>query len=91
MLETVVKIINVRGLHARAATRLIEVVEQFSAEVEIGIDASGILVSGRNIMQVLSLAASKGTALRIRVCGRDEQQAIEALRTLINNRFEEDE
>jgi phosphocarrier protein len=84
-----VTIINRLGLHARAATRLVNCASGFKAEVLLKKDARS--VNGKSIMGVLTLAAATGTELTIETSGDDEQLAMDALIQLINNRFGEDE
>ena len=55
------KIINEKGLHARASAKFVEVVEQFDASAEVSKD--GISASGDSIMGLLMLAASRGTTI----------------------------
>jgi phosphocarrier protein HPr len=89
MISQAVTIINKLGLHARAATRLVNRAAAFECEIWIGNGEKTI--NGKSIMGVLTLAASKGTQLSIEVEGMDENQAIEDLIELINNRFGEEE
>jgi phosphocarrier protein len=89
MISRNVTIINRLGLHARAATRLVNCASEFSSEVLVKKAARS--VNGKSIMGVLTLAASTGTELTIEASGDDEQLAVEALVQLINNRFGEDE
>ncbi len=49
------------------------------------------MVDAKSIMSVMMLAAGKGTVLDLRIDGRDEQEALAAITTLINNRFDEAE
>ncbi|SEG53948.1 HPr family phosphocarrier protein [Marinobacterium lutimaris] len=89
MIEKQLTIINKLGLHARAAAKLINTTGHFSSEIKIVKD--GREVDGKSIMAVMMLAASKGTDLIFRISGEDEDAAIEAIETLINNRFDEPE
>jgi phosphocarrier protein len=84
-----VTIVNKLGLHARAATRLVNCASAFECEVWIGNGDKS--VNGKSIMGVLTLAASKGTDLIIETDGRDKKEAIESIIELIKNRFGEDE
>ena len=63
------KIINEKGLHARASAKFVEVVEQFNASAEVSKD--GISASGDSIMGLLMLAASRGTTIEVRTSGPD--------------------
>lgn len=87
MIQTQVTIINKLGLHARAAAKLVSCASSFSSSVQAGKD--GQLVDAKSIMSVMMLAAGKGTVLDIHIDGEDEEAALEALKTLIENRFDE--
>ncbi|MGY8870004.1 MAG: HPr family phosphocarrier protein [Pseudomonadales bacterium] len=89
MLELKITIINKLGLHARAAAKLINTTSRFSSDVRLIKD--GREVDGKSIMSVMMLAASKGTELTVTAVGNDQDDAICAIETLINNRFDEDE
>jgi len=84
-----VTVVNKLGLHARAATRLVNCASAFECEVLIGNGDKS--VNGKSIMGVLTLAASKGTDLIIETDGTDKKEAIESIIELIKNRFGEDE
>lgn len=89
MQEKELLIINKLGLHARAAAKLIGVTSRFSSDITLGKD--GREVDGKSIMSVMMLAASKGTTLTVKTQGNDEADALDAIESLINNRFDEDE
>lgn len=89
MISRTLTIINRLGLHARAATRLVNCASEFDARITIRKGARSI--NGKSIMGVLTLAASPGTDLIVEASGEDEEQAIEALARLIQNRFGEGE
>jgi len=89
MISRDVTIINRLGLHARAATRLVNCASEFKSEVLLKKGARS--VNGKSIMGVLTLAAATGTELTIETDGEDEHLAVAALIQLINNRFGEDE
>ena len=82
-------IVNKLGLHARAAAKLVGCTSAFSSNIEAGRD--GNMVDAKSIMSVMMLAAGKGTVLDLRIEGRDEDQALDAITTLIANRFDEAE
>jgi len=84
-----VTIINLLGLHARAAAKFATLANNFSADIKVVRGSRE--VNGKSIMGLMMLAASKGTQLTLIIDGDDEQQMQEAICTLINNRFEEDE
>jgi phosphocarrier protein len=89
MISRNVNIINRLGLHARAATRLVNCASEFKAEVLVKKGTRS--VNGKSIMGVLTLAAAIGTELTIEADGEDEDLAMAAVIQLINNRFGEDE
>ena len=84
----VFKIINDKGLHARASARFVEVVERFESEVIV--EKDGLEASGSSIMGLLMLAASKGTKIKVTSNGKDSEELILALDKLINSKFGED-
>jgi phosphocarrier protein HPr len=89
VIETQVTIVNKLGLHARAAAKFVACTSSFSSRIQTGKD--GNLVDGKSIMSIMMLAAGKGTVLDLHIAGDDEQSALEALTTLIANRFDEAE
>ena len=89
MISRNVTIVNRLGLHARAATRLVNCASDFVSEIIVKKGARA--VNGKSIMGVLTLAAATGSDLIIEADGADEQQALDAVVILISNRFGEDE
>ena len=89
MIQTQITIINKLGLHARAAAKFVSCAAAFSSSIRTGKD--GELVDGKSIMSIMMLAAGKGTVLDLQIDGSDEAAALDALQTLINNRFDEAE
>ena len=84
-----VTIVNKLGLHARAASRLVNCASGYASEIRIVRGARA--VNAKSIMGVLTLAAARGAELVIEVEGADQRQALEALTALIEGRFGEDE
>ena len=84
-----ITIINKLGLHARAAARFVQTAS--AHESEINVSLNGKKVSGKSIMGIMMLAASKGTCIEISCAGTDEEQAMTQLEELILDRFGEDE
>ena len=89
MISEKIIIINKLGLHARAASKLVNKASQFESDVML--NKKGNRVNAKSIMGVMMLAASKGTELLIEVDGDDEQECFEAIKLLINNKFDEAE
>ena len=89
MIEREVTIVNKLGLHARAASKLVNRASSFSSE--IWLKRGDREINGKSIMGVLTLAAGQGTRITIRTAGEDEQAAMDELQQLIDSRFGEDE
>lgn len=87
MTQFTLKIVNQKGLHARASAKLVETVEQFDADAEISRD--GLSASGDSIMGLLMLAASDGTTIDVQTSGPDAEALADALATLVANKFGE--
>ncbi len=81
-------IINKLGLHARASALFVKTASQFSSEVKVGRD--DVEVNGKSIMGIMMLAAAKGSVIRVKTEGDDEEQAMAVLGELIRNGFGED-
>ncbi len=84
----VLKIVNEKGLHARASAKLVEVVEGFDAQAEVSRD--GMSALGDSIMGLLMLAAGKGTSIEVQCKGPDAQALADAVEALVADRFGED-
>jgi phosphocarrier protein len=82
-----VEIINQKGLHARAAAKLVNMAASFESEVFLTKD--GNEVNGKSILGLLMLAAQQGSIISLTTDGPDEGEAFEKLVGLINNKFEE--
>jgi len=82
-------IVNQRGLHARAAAKLVSMAERYSAVIEV--EREGQNVSARSIMGLMMLGAGKGHTIRLLAQGWDARDAIEALAGLVKAGFNEDD
>ncbi len=78
---------NELGLHARAATKLVQLATKYPCEITVTKD--GHEVNGKSIMGVLMLVASKGTWVVLKAKGEKAQEAIDALAKLIDDKFGE--
>ncbi len=87
MCEAEVEIINKLGLHARAALKFVELSSKHSSQVTVA--REGREVNGKSILGLMTLAAQKGTILSIETSGDDEKELLDALRTLVSNKFGE--
>lgn len=88
MTAKTLRIINEKGLHARASAKFVEVVEQHDAQASVTKD--GMTVSGDSIMGLLMLAASRGTSIDVTTSGAQAETLADALEALVANRFGED-
>lgn len=84
-----ITIINKLGLHARAAAKLVQTASGFESDVFIIHEDRK--VSGKSIMGIMMLAASRGTTIEVVTSGRDEEQAMAVIDGLIADRFGEGE
>jgi phosphocarrier protein len=89
MAQAEVEIVNKLGLHARASAKLTQMASTFSSE--IWLSRNGRRVNAKSIMGVMMLAAGKGSRVGIEASGSDEDEALDALKALIADRFGEDE
>ncbi|MCC5864763.1 MAG: HPr family phosphocarrier protein [Wenzhouxiangella sp.] len=89
MIRREVSLINRLGLHARAASKLVQTAAEHDCEVWL--ERGDRRVNAKSIMGVLLLAAPMGSELVLETDGVDEQAAMNALVTLIENRFGEGE
>ena len=87
--ETVIRIQNLKGLHARATAAFVKVAENFESQISVEKDDESP-VSGKSIMGLLMLAVPLGEEIKITADGNDADQAIKALTDLINNKFGEE-
>lgn len=83
-----VTIQNKLGLHARPAMQFVDVANQFQSGVKVW--KGDQVVDGKSIMQMMMLAATAGTALKIVAEGEDAEKALDALEKLVNERFGEE-
>ena len=81
------KIVNVKGLHARASAKLVEVVEGFDASATVSKD--GMSASGDSIMGLLMLAAPLGSFIDIETSGSDAVALMQAIKALLADKFGE--
>ena len=89
MLQREVEVINKLGLHARASAKLTQLAGQYQSS--IWLTRNGKRVNAKSIMGVMMLAAAKGATVGIETDGPDEEAAMNALKDLIANRFDEGE
>jgi phosphocarrier protein HPr len=81
------KIVNIKGLHARASAKLVQVVEGFDARATVSKD--GLDASGDSIMGLLMLAASQGTTITVETEGPQADELMQAIAALVADKFGE--
>lgn len=79
---------NKMGLHARPAALFVEMASKYDADVTLKKD--WIEVNGKSIMGILMLAAECGSEITIRIEGKDEEEAFQALQDLLDGKFDEE-
>lgn len=87
-LSAQVTIINQLGLHARAATKLVQLTQQFKSQVQL-VQDDGKTADAGSVLALLMLASSKGKTLTVTTEGDDAAEALTAVTTLINTGFGE--
>jgi len=85
----VLEILNQKGLHARASAKFVQTVEKFDADVRV--TRCGESVGGDSIMGLMMLAAGPGTSITVEARGPEAANVVEALETLVTERFGEDD
>lgn len=88
--EASFEIINARGLHARAATKLVQLAGRFACDVTL-FGEDGEPVNGKSVMGVLLICGARGTLVRVRAEGEGAPECVTAIGDLIADRFGEGE
>src|SRR5690606_7076000 len=87
VVEGELEIVNVLGLHARAAAQLVKTANRYNSAVSVACGNQS--ANAKSLMGVLMLAAAKGMILRVRCEGEDAADCYEAIRDLVADRFGE--
>lgn len=82
------RIVNVKGLHARASAKLVELVESHDAEAVVRRD--GLEAAGNSIMGLLMLAAAHGSVVEVETTGPEAEALGQAIARLVADRFGEE-
>ncbi len=85
-----VTIVNRLGLHARPAMELVDTATSFAADVRVRRADGSEWVNGKSIMEMMLLAATKGTKLVIEAEGDDAEKALDTIAALVAKGFNED-
>jgi phosphocarrier protein HPr len=93
-ISRIVTVCNQKGLHARAAAKFVKTAESYDAEIWVSKLAAEedtmAKVTARSILGLMMLAAEKDSQLAICAQGVQAQEALDALETLVSNRFGEE-
>jgi phosphocarrier protein HPr len=87
MPERSVQVVNKNGIHARPAAEIVKLAAKYKSDITVMRD--DLEVNGKSIMGVMMLAAEHGSTITLRAEGPDADQALDALATLVHNRFGE--
>ena len=87
MTSRTITIRNRAGIHARPAALIVQTANQYQAQVFFEKDSNRI--NGKSIMGIITLGATYNSTLTLIADGDDEQEALEAIATLFENKFEE--
>ena len=82
------EILNLKGLHARAATKIVTKAREFSSEISF--EKDGFEVNAKSVLEIITLSAGKGSKIHVRARGTDAEAALKAIEQLINEKFGED-
>ncbi|MGP1523682.1 HPr family phosphocarrier protein [Treponema sp.] len=88
MAEKVLTVRNRAGIHARPAALIAQTANKFASEVLM--EKDGTVVNAKSIMGVITIAAGYNTAVTVKAEGADAEEAVKALETLFENKFEEE-
>lgn len=89
MIEREVRLINQLGLHARAASQLVRVAGNFKSIIKIYRQDNFMSADAKSILNILTLAASRGTVLKVTIEGEDETEAAREVEKLFTEGFGE--
>ena len=85
--SALLKVLNPQGIHARPAALFVKTASRFMADISV--EKDGQTVSGKSIMGLLTLEGYQGSTLRVTARGEDAQEAVAALRELLEKHFYE--
>lgn len=88
MVERKIQVINKLGLHARPAAMLVQKASKFKSEIKL--QKEDIEINAKSILSVMMLAAEVGSFVTIKAEGEDEEEAVEAIAGLFEEKFGEE-
>ena len=83
-----IKVINELGLHARPSAMLVQLANQFEAELFATVDNNDE-VNAKSIMGIMMLAAGQNTVITFRADGEDSEELLNELEKLFQSKFNE--
>ncbi len=90
MVKQTVTIKHKYGIHARPAAKIVSLCQGFAADIRI-IKQGEPPANGKNILDIMMLAAASGETLELRAEGSDEAAAMEQLAAMMESDFETNE
>ena len=90
MIHNTLTIKNKLGLHARAASKLVEITSRYQSNIRLRKHNSDKPINGKSIMDLMMFDAGEGTNVLLEVEGPDERNAYEAILTVLANAFGEE-
>ncbi|MFC1462731.1 HPr family phosphocarrier protein [Verrucomicrobiota bacterium] len=81
-------ILNQYGIHARPAALFVKIASRYDADIQV--KKGGNTISGKSIMGLMTLEASRGTRLSVTASGPDAEELLDELQELIESKFDED-
>ena len=88
-MQQTITIQNKLGIHARAAMKIIDLAGRFHSNIDIEYQQK--CIDAKDMLNVMSLAVPKGDTITLIISGDDAEQAMEAMTSLINRKFDEHE
>jgi phosphocarrier protein HPr len=88
MVEREIKIINALGIHARPASKVVQVANGFTSKITLRKDTT--VADAKSILHVMMLGANFGSTICVRADGEDEEKAVEAIAALFLHKFDEE-
>jgi phosphocarrier protein len=83
-----VKIINRAGIHARPAALLVQTANEYDSQIFL--EKNSEKINGKSIMGIITLGATYDSEINIIAEGNDEEEAVQAIATLFENKFQEE-
>jgi phosphotransferase system HPr (HPr) family protein len=88
MIEQTINVVNALGIHARPASKIVQTANEFKSKIFLVKDSTAS--DAKSILHVMMLGANFGSTVTIRASGEDEKEAVKALATLFEQKFDED-